>query len=454
MWDAFLATFRVGLEGAIAAALGVAVLRPSGLRRLAAPFAAAVAAGLAAGLATAALASARGLAPADLAPALHRAEALYALALAALALLARGRSADALAAGPGRRLAEAGALAAGLLVLLPEGAFLSAHLGELAVLRGAAAPVRLAAAGGFLLAAALGAAAALLWVRAGVGRYVGPAAALALLLGLELAGVAATAVDAHRLPLAVTGSISRAIHDAVHLVFVMLQVPDHAYLEDWAYQLILRFLEPAVHAALAAVVVAAPVAAAWRAFLRRPEPPPPPGARAPDRRLARAGFLRTSRLGALPYAAALLLAAGAIWSARAQGDALYDPVPEPVVDDGAGHVVVPLGGPLAGADDRMRKWVYSAGGHAVTFFTVRRPDGSLAAALDLCEICQPKGYAQMGAGYVYCKYCKTPIPSGTVGQPGGCNPIPLPGAVLSGSVLLVPRDALVAAWTKGMADKR
>jgi uncharacterized membrane protein len=59
----------------------------------------------------------------------------------------------------------------------------------------------------------------------------------------------------------------------------------------------------------------------------------------------------------------------------------------------------------------------------------------------------------MGAGYVYCKYCKTPIPAGTVGQPGGCNPIPIPYA-LAGSVLLLPRDAVVAAWAKGMAEKR
>jgi hypothetical protein len=454
MWDAFLAAFRVGLEGVIAAALGVAVLRPSGLRRLAGPFAAAVAAGLAAGLAAAAAASARGFAASDLAPSLHRTESLYAVALAGLALLARGRSADDLAAGLARPLAEAAALAVGLLVLLPEGALLAAHLDELAVLRGAAAPIRLAAAAGVLAAAALGAAAAALWVRAGVGRFVGPAAALALLLGLELAGIAATAVDGHALPLVLTGAISRAIHDAVHLVFVMLQVPDHAYLEDWAYQLILAFLEPAVHAAVAALVVAAPIAAAGRAFLRRPATPPPPGAHAPERRIARARFLRTSRLGALPFAAAILLSTAAIWSARAHGDELYDPTPEPVVDDGGGLVVVPLGGPLAAAEDRMRKWVYSADGRAVVFFTVRRPDGSLAAALDLCEICQPKGYAQMGRGYVFCKYCKTPIPSATVGQPGGCNPIPIPGAVLSGAVLLLPRDAMVAAWRKGMADKR
>src|SRR5512146_1473205 len=157
MGDAFVTAFRVALEGAIAAALGVAVLRPSGLGRLAFPFAGA------AGLAVAAVGAAGGLAPSDLAPALHRAEALYALALAALAFLARGRSADALAAGRARPLAELAALAVGLLVLLPEGALLAPDLADLAVLRGGAGPIRLAAAGGALLAGALGAGAASLW---------------------------------------------------------------------------------------------------------------------------------------------------------------------------------------------------------------------------------------------------------------------------------------------------
>ena len=128
--------------------------------------------------------------------------------------------------------------------------------------------------------------------------------------------------------------------------------------------------------------------------------------------------------------------------------------PEPVVDDGAGRIIVPLGDPLKSADERMRKWVYSAAGRAVTFFTIRRPDGTLAAALDVCDICQPKGYAQMGTGYVFCKYCKTPIPSATVGQPGGCNPIPIPDAVVEGAVLVIPRDKLVAAWTKRMESER
>jgi uncharacterized membrane protein len=244
------------------------------------------------------------------------------------------------------------------------------------------------------------------------------------------------------------------VHDAVHLAFVQLQVPDHPYLEERVYQAILVVLDPSFHDALAALAVIAPLGVALAAFLRRVPPALAAGARDPERRLARAAFRRRSRAVGAAFGVAAALSAASVVAARARGDELYDPVPEPVVDDGAGTVIVPLGGPLAGGDDRMRKWVHAAGGRAITFFTVRRPDGSLVAALDLCEICQPKGYAQMGPGYVFCKYCKAPIPVDTVGQPGGCNPVPIPGAIVRGAALLVPRDRLVAAWEKAMADKR
>jgi len=454
MWDAFAVAFRVGLEGAIAGALGWAALRGTSLRRAAGPFAIAIVLGLALGLAATLALRARGLAAADLAPGLRRIEHLYALGLAAIALLVAGSTADELGAGALRPVAVSAALAAGLLVLLPEGAALAGRLEDLAVLRGGAGPVATAAALGVGAAAALGIGAGLAAAWTGVGRFLGPAALAALLLALELVGIAAVAVDAHTLPIALTGVVSRVVHDALHLVFVVLQVPDHAFLEDWAYQLILEFLEPAVHAALAAVVVSAPLAAAWGAFHERPPPAPPADARAPARRLARAAHLRARRIGGLPYAAAIALAVLAIGAASAGNRELYDPLPAPVVDDGGGRIVVPLGDPLRGAEARMRKWVYAAGGRAIVFFTVRRPDGAIAVALDVCDICQPKGYAQMGAGYVFCKYCKTPIPIDTVGRPGGCNPIPLPDAVVEGGMLVVPREKLVAAWEKRMGGAR
>ncbi|HET6923237.1 MAG TPA: Fe-S-containing protein, partial [Anaeromyxobacteraceae bacterium] len=130
------------------------------------------------------------------------------------------------------------------------------------------------------------------------------------------------------------------------------------------------------------------------------------------------------------------------------------PIPEPAVEDDRGNVLASLSTPLGGGGDRMRKFVWSEGRRAITFLVVRRSDGALTAALDLCEICQPRGYAQMGRGYVFCKYCKTPIPVDAVGQPGGCNPVPLPEATVKGSLLVVPRAALLAARGKGLKVPR
>jgi hypothetical protein len=105
MWEAFATAFRAGLEGAIAGALDEALLRPSPFRRTAAPFAAAIAAGLLVGIGGALALGARGLAPGDVAALVRRGEHLYALALVALTLAARGRSAGTSPQG-GRKLVE------------------------------------------------------------------------------------------------------------------------------------------------------------------------------------------------------------------------------------------------------------------------------------------------------------------------------------------------------------
>jgi hypothetical protein len=449
--EALGVALRVGLEGALAAA----VLRAASARGTAALRAllpAAVIAGLAAGIASEGIARARGLSLAELAPPLQAVRHLHTLGLVGLALLARGRTAGT-GGRWGLRVAEVLALAVAAGVLLPEGAFLAGRLRDLSVLAGVPSGILAGAAAGLALAAVAGRALATLAARPRVAAAVTPASALALLFALELAGPAARAVDAHQLPAALTGAVSRAAHDAAHLVFVTLQVPDHAYLEDRVYQLILVFLEPALHAALAAVALLIPIAVGWRAFHRRPGPAMEALARAPDRRAARAAHRRTSWAGAVPFGAAAAVTVAALWAARPDADALYDPLPEPVVDDGAGSLVIPLSSPLGGRDDRMRKWVYAAGDRTITFFTIRRGDGAIVAALDLCEICQPKGYAQMGPAHVFCKYCKTPIPLETVGQPGGCNPVPLPSSLDHG-ILRVPRAELLSIHARAMADKR
>jgi len=448
-------TFLVAIDGAIAWALATLLLRPSGGRRLVLPYAASLATGLALGIVGFHLARARGLAAADLAPFARRIVHLHGFALVAGALALRRVPARRLFATPGPRGAtEAVLLAAGLLALLPQGLFLGSALRDEAVLRGGAAPVLLAAAAGLAGAVTLGAFLGWAWERAGLGRAVTPSSCLALLFALALAGIGPTALGVHTLPAALSHAVGRALHDGVHLAFVTFQVPDHPFLTDGAYQAVLFAFAPSTHALAAILVLGVPLALALAAFLRRPAPDVPPGTRAPARRVARAAHLRESRLGATAFALSAIVLVASIRAQAARADELYDPLPEPAVDDGAGQVIVPLASPLGGGDDRMRKFTYTADGRAVTFFVVRRGDGELVAALDLCDICQPKGYAQMGRDYVFCKYCKTPIPVGTVGQPGGCNPIPLPGARVRGSLLVIPRDELLAKWEKGMTDKR
>ncbi len=460
MHEAFVATFLVAGEAAIAFALAGPLLRAAGLERARRPLAVSLGFGLALAAVTMAAAEARGVPAADLAVLAARFRQLYALALAVMALLLRasegGTAGPARPARPVRRAAaELALLAFGLLWAAPEGAALGSALRELAVLRRAVVPISLGAALGALAATALGTALTAALRRVGATAALPPSAALALLFALKLSGPAAAAVDATPLAASLTAAVSRLLHDAMHMGFVFLQIPDHPFLRDGAYQLILVFFDPLPHAALAAVLLALPLAAAWVSFARRPAPPMAEGVRLPERRLVRATFLRRGRVAGVAFAAAIALAMGAVGAAHARNDELYEPVPEPAVDDGHGWVVVPLQtGPRPPGGERMRKWIYTGGGHAVTFMAVRRPDGVLAIALDLCDICQPKGYAQLGTGYVFCKYCKTPIPAGAVGQRGGCNPIPLPAAIVDGALLRIPvADLLAAARGAGKGGK-
>jgi hypothetical protein len=454
MGEAFGLAFRVALDGAVAWALCALLLRRHDARRLLAPLALAVAGGLLIGAGAFISARYRGLALSDLAPQLRRITHLVGLALLTGSFALRGSAGARLLSAPRRGFAEAALLALGLLLVLPQGAHLASLLREGAILRGAWTPVAAGAGAGLAAAALLGGLLAWGWERAGLALAVTPSSLLALLFALAMAGIGPTALGAHTLPAALSGAVGRALHDGVHLAFVTFQVPDHPFLTDRAYQLVLFAFDPSTHALAAMGVLGAPLLLAALTFLRRAPEAAAPGARSPERRLLRARHLRESGSVGSAFALALVLLILVIRAEGARADALYDPLPEPAVDDGAGSVIVPLAGPLGGGEDRMRKFSYLADGRAVTFFVVRRGDGVLTAALDLCEICQPTGYAQMGRDYVFCKYCKTPIPVGTVGQPGGCNPIPIPGAEVRGSLLVIPRAGLVATWEKGMAEKR
>ncbi len=67
-------------------------------------------------------------------------------------------------------------------------------------------------------------------------------------------------------------------------------------------------------------------------------------------------------------------------------------------------------------------------GKAVRFFLYRKPDGKIATLFDACEICGAVGFYRSGNGVV-CRNCAAPINPNSIGQPGGCNPVPLQARV-------------------------
>ncbi|HWF06965.1 MAG TPA: Fe-S-containing protein [Bryobacteraceae bacterium] len=97
--------------------------------------------------------------------------------------------------------------------------------------------------------------------------------------------------------------------------------------------------------------------------------------------------------------------------------------------------------PVASVSDGvLHRFEVEDDGIGVRFIVVEKPDKTLAAALDACEICGPKGFYQKG-GQIICANCGSGIVPSTIGIHGGCNPIPLESHV-DGDTLVIDRAAL------------
>jgi high-affinity iron transporter len=72
----------------------------------------------------------------------------------------------------------------------------------------------------------------------------------------------------------------------------------------------------------------------------------------------------------------------------------------------------------------LRFYTADVKGAKVRFFLYRKPDGKVASLFDACQICGGIGFYKGTTGII-CKNCAAPINPQSLGQPGGCNPIPL-----------------------------
>ena len=95
-------------------------------------------------------------------------------------------------------------------------------------------------------------------------------------------------------------------------------------------------------------------------------------------------------------------------------------------------------------DDKLHRYgVYmddgKGGSVQVRFLLFKKPDGNIVAVGDACRICGPVGF-YMGSQGITCKMCASPLNPASMGQEGGCNPIPLKSSVASGIVTIRAAD--------------
>ncbi|HKI02309.1 MAG TPA: Fe-S-containing protein [Thermoanaerobaculia bacterium] len=154
-------------------------------------------------------------------------------------------------------------------------------------------------------------------------------------------------------------------------------------------------------------------------------------------RLERAGSRRQSRARVLGSVLGLVILAslGLGWVYAQPPAALSPATPVAVAADGT--VRIPLSTFQGTA---LHRFQVTIGGHPVRFFAVPvEAGGPFATAFDACLICGPRGYYQDGPN-ITCLHCGSAIYPPSIGQAGGCNPVPLTSRVEGGELVLAASD--------------
>ncbi|MBI2979410.1 MAG: DUF2318 domain-containing protein [Chloroflexi bacterium] len=152
-------------------------------------------------------------------------------------------------------------------------------------------------------------------------------------------------------------------------------------------------------------------------------------------RRKRLAVRRQAQVWRLSLGVASLFIVATMGGVALAGTSLTDPEPIPVTAvNGAAEV------PIAGlVEGKLAKYVFNADGVDVRFLVVRYADGSVSTALDACQICGAKGYGQEGEMSI-CKNCNAPIAMDTIGQGGGCNPLPLTASLENDTIVVTVEE--------------
>jgi len=101
-----------------------------------------------------------------------------------------------------------------------------------------------------------------------------------------------------------------------------------------------------------------------------------------------------------------------------------------------GQVTIPK---AAVVDGDLHRYSATVKGTKIRFLLYRKPNGEVATVYDACSICGPVGFYKSATG-ITCKNCAAPINPQSVGEPGGCNPIPLKAKTMGDSIVITADD--------------
>ena len=152
------------------------------------------------------------------------------------------------------------------------------------------------------------------------------------------------------------------------------------------------------------------------------------------RQRAQAARDRWARLSFGALGVVAVSALGWSWAAGLRDVELSPPTMLAAAD---GVVTVPLAGL---GETTLYRYGADLDGRIVRFLVWRAAGEPPRTAFDACAVCGAAGYYQKGA-HVVCRNCVAEIHAPTIGQSGGCNPLPLPHT-LTGDALTVRLDDL------------
>ncbi|GAB4483806.1 MAG: hypothetical protein OHK006_06130 [Thermodesulfovibrionales bacterium] len=320
--------------------------------------------------------------------------------------------------------AQALVLGATVMFFLPDHAGAALLLNDLGMLKGGTAAVIGSAIAGSALAGGLSLAAAR-YARADfIGSFFETPQMLLFFSMVKILGSGGQGFSEFTLVPSLQRGLMKFSHDMIHQTFVFLMVPDHPLLKTTVWNFIGFFFGSNIARYEALLLLLALPLIFIGYSLTRPIAAGDTVSGA-QRRMFAHHILSDRRRKALPVIVFVLLII-AVWFSQGGESVsqLYVPKPKPVVED-KGVVMIPVNDPTMDLrDGALHKFVLVHEGREIRMLVIRKPDAGLSLCLDACEICPPEGYGQRD-DHVVCIYCNTPIPVATLGEPGGCNPIPL-----------------------------